>query len=147
MRPDWNKYFMEIADMVASRTTCLRRAVGAVIVKENRILTTGYNGAPAGITHCLDRGCLREKMGIPSGQRQEMCIGIHAEQNALIQAAKFGVSLDGAQIYITTQPCVTCSKLLINAGIKKIIYKNPYPDNLGMELIKESGIEVEVYEG
>ena len=147
MRPDWDKYFMEIADKVATRTTCLRRAVGAVIVKENRILTTGYNGAPAGITHCLEKGCLREKLGIPSGQRQEMCIGIHAEQNALIQAAKFGVSLDGAHIYITTQPCVTCSKLLINAGIKKIVYKNPYPDNLGMELIKESGIEVEIYEG
>ncbi len=145
-RPDWNEYFMEITELVATRSTCLRREVGAIIVKENRILSTGYNGAPSGLAHCLEIGCLRDKMNIPSGERQELCRGIHAEQNALIQAAKFGIALDGSTVYVTTQPCITCSKLIINAGIKKIIYKNPYPDKLALELLEEANIEVIIYE-
>jgi len=145
-RPDWNEYFMEITELVATRATCVRRKVGAIIVRENRILATGYNGAPSGLAHCLDIGCLRDKMNIPSGERQELCRGIHAEQNALIQASKFGIALDGSTIYVTNQPCITCSKLIINAGIKKIIYKNPYPDKLALELLKEANIEVIIYE-
>lgn len=144
-RPDWDKYFMEITELVATRTTCLRRSVGAVIVKENRILSTGYNGAPAGLEHCLEIGCMREKMNIPSGERQELCRGIHAEQNAIVQAARFGVSLLDATIYITTQPCITCAKLIINVGIKRVIYKNPYPDNMALSFFAEAGVEVEVY--
>lgn len=144
-RPDWDKYFMEITEMVATRTTCLRRGVGAVIVKENRILATGYNGAPAGVEHCLDIGCMREKNNIPSGERQELCRGIHAEQNAIVQAARFGVSLLDSTIYITTQPCITCAKLIINVGVKRVVYKNPYPDKMSLEILKEAGISVEVY--
>ena len=144
-RPDWDKYFMEITEMVATRTTCLRRGVGAVIVKENRILATGYNGAPAGVEHCLDIGCMREKNNIPSGERQELCRGIHAEQNAIVQAARFGVSLLDSTIYITTQPCITCAKLIINVGVRRVVYKNPYPDKMSLEILKEAGIAVEVY--
>ena len=144
-RPDWDKYFMEITELVSTRTTCLRRSVGAVIVKENRILATGYNGAPAGLAHCLDIGCMREKMNIPSGERQELCRGIHAEQNAIVQAARFGVSLMDSTIYINTQPCITCAKLLINVGVKRVVYKNPYPDKMSLEILKEAGIAVEVY--
>ncbi|BDU50007.1 deoxycytidylate deaminase [Haliovirga abyssi] len=145
-RPSWDKYFMEITELVASRSTCLRRKVGAVIIKDKRILATGYNGAPSGLNHCLDIGCLRDKLNIPSGERQELCRGIHAEQNAIVQAAKFGISLDGGEIYVTNQPCITCSKLLINSGIKKIVYKNPYPDELAIELLEEAKIILERYE-
>jgi dCMP deaminase len=144
-RPDWDRYFMDITEMVATRTTCLRRSVGAVIVKENRILATGYNGAPAGLAHCLDVGCMREKMKIPSGERQELCRGIHAEQNAIVQAARFGVSLMEGTIYINTQPCITCAKLIINVGIKRVVYKNPYPDKMALEFLKEAGVEVDIY--
>ncbi len=146
-RPDWKEYFMQITELVATRTTCSRRAVGAVVVKDNRILSTGYNGAPAGTAHCLDIGCMREAMKIPSGERQELCRGIHAEQNAIVQAARFGVSLFDSEIYVTTQPCITCAKLIVNVGIKKVIYKNPYPDNLALSFFKEAGVEVEVYKG
>ena len=146
-RPDWKEYFMQITELVATRTTCSRRAVGAVVVKDNRILSTGYNGAPAGTAHCLDIGCIREAMKIPSGERQELCRGIHAEQNAIVQAARFGVSLFDSEIYVTTQPCITCAKLIVNVGIKKVIYKNPYPDNLALSFFKEAGVEVEVYKG
>ncbi len=145
-RPSWDEYFMTIANYAAKRTTCLRRAVGCVIVKENRVLATGYNGVPAGITHCAVTGCLRQKLGIPSGQRHEICRGLHAEQNAIIQAAKFGISIDGAKIYVNTQPCVVCAKMLINAGIEEIIYQNPYDDELSRELLKESGIKMRVYD-
>lgn len=145
-RPDWDKYFMEITKLVATRATCLRRNVGAVIVKDNRILATGYNGAPSNMAHCLDIGCLREKENIPSGERQEMCRGIHAEQNAIVQAAKFGISLEGGTIYITNQPCVTCSKLIINAGIKRVVYILPYPDKMGIGMLKEAGLKVDIYE-
>ncbi|MBC7329753.1 dCMP deaminase family protein [bacterium] len=141
-RPSWDEYFMQIARVVATRSTCLRRQVGAVLVKEKRILTTGYNGAPRGLPHCLEVGCLREQLGIPSGERQELCRGLHAEQNAIIQAAYYGVSIEGATLYCTHQPCITCAKMLINAGIKKIIFEAPYPDELAEQMLKEAGVEL-----
>jgi len=131
---------MEIAHTCATRTSCRRRQVGAVVVKDKRILATGYNGVPTGIEHCLDRGCLREQLGIPSGQQHELCRGLHAEQNALIQAAKYGTSIEGASIYCTAQPCVLCAKMLINAGITEIIYDLEYPDELALEMLAEAGI-------
>ena len=143
MRKSWNSYFMEIAEIVKTRSTCVRRQVGAVIVKDNRIITTGYNGAPSGLKHCIDNGgCEREKLKVPSGQRHELCRALHAEQNAIIQAAKIGVSTEGTTIYITTQPCVICAKMIINAGIKKVVYKASYPDEMAMKMLEESGIEV-----
>lgn len=145
-RPSWDEYFMKLAHEVATRTTCLRRAVGAVIVKDRRILATGYNGVPSGMRHCAETGCLRQQLGIPSGQRQEICRGLHAEQNAIIQAARYGINITGSVIYVTNQPCITCAKMLINAGIEEIIYQNPYPDELAMSLIKESGIKIRVYQ-
>lgn len=144
-RPSWDEYFMTLANQVASRTTCMRRGVGAVIVKDRRILATGYNGVPSGLRHCAETGCLRQELGIPSGQRHEICRGLHAEQNAIIQAARYGINIEGASIYINTQPCVVCAKMLINAGIKEIIYQNPYPDELAMELLEESGIKMRVF--
>lgn len=146
-RPSWDEYFMTLADEVATRTTCLRRAVGAIIVKEKRILATGYNGVPTGLRHCSAIGCLREKLGVPSGQRHEICRGLHAEQNALLQAARYGIDIEGSSIYITTQPCVVCAKMLINAGISEIIYRNPYPDELAMELLNESNIKIRIFDG
>ena len=133
---------MEIARLVATRSTCLRRKVGAVIVKDKRILATGYNGAPSGVTHCSEVGCLREKLKIPSGERHELCRGLHAEQNAIIQAALHGVSVKDAVIYTTTFPCVICSKMLINAGIRKIYYASGYPDELSRSMLEEAGIEL-----
>lgn len=146
-RPSWDEYFMQMADFAAKRTTCLRRAVGAVIVKDRRILATGYNGAPQGLTHCAELGCLRQELNVPSGQRHELCRALHAEQNAIITAARYGVNIDGATIYVNTQPCVVCAKMLINAGISEIVYKNPYPDELSMSMLEESGIKLRVYEG
>ena len=146
-RPSWDEYFMTLADEVASRTTYLRRAVGAIIVKDRRILATGYNGVPTGLRHCDVTGCLREKLGVPSGQRHEICRGLHAEQNALLQAARYGIDIEGSSIYITTQPCVVCAKMLINAGISEIIYRNPYPDELAMELLGESNIKIRISDG
>lgn len=145
-RPSWEQYFMEIAQFVASRSTCLRRKVGAVIVKDRRILTTGYNGAPKGLAHCEKTGCLRIKMNIPSGEHQELCRGLHAEQNAIIQAAMHGVSIQNSHIYCTDQPCITCVKMIINAGITRIYYLNSYPDQLARDLIVEAGIEEIHYE-
>ncbi len=144
-RPDWDTYFLRIAKLVAQRSTCLRRQVGAVIVSENRILATGYNGAPHGIAHCYQRpdGCLRESLNIPSGQRQELCRGLHAEQNAILQASAFGVSLKNSEIYCTHQPCVTCAKMIINAGIKRIVFLGDYPDELSIELLDECKISYE----
>lgn len=142
-RPSWDQYFMEIAHLVAKRSTCLRRQVGAVLVQDTHILTTGYNGAPKGIPHCLDVGCRREELGIPSGQNHEICRGIHAEQNAIIQAALHGVSTEGAVIYCTDQPCILCAKMLINAGITRIVYEGDYPDELAVELLKEAGLPLE----
>jgi len=143
-RPTWNEYFLNICNLIASRSTCLRRQVGAVIVKDKQILASGYNGAPTGIKHCDLVGCLREKLGVPSGQRHELCRALHAEQNAFLQAAKHGVSLKGASIYITTQPCSICAKMIINAGIKKVIIQGDYPDDLALEFLEEAGIEIEI---
>jgi len=139
-RPDWQTYFFQIARLVATRSTCLRRQVGAVLVKDNRILSTGYNGTPAGITHCLERGCIRTKLNIPSGERHELCRGLHAEQNAIIQAAYHGVSINGADLYCTNQPCIICSKMLINAGINTIYISDLYPDELAEEMLLEANI-------
>lgn len=133
---------MDIAMLVARRTTCLRRAVGAIIVKDKRILATGYNGAPAGIRHCSEVGCLREQLGVKSGERHELCRGIHAEQNAIIQAAYHGVSVKGASLYCTNLPCSICAKMIINAGIRKIYYQSGYADDLSREMISESGIKL-----
>jgi dCMP deaminase len=141
-RPSWDEYFMEIAHLVATRSTCLRRKVGAVIVRDKRILTTGYNGAPTGLRHCEEVGCLREELGIPSGKQHELCRAVHAEQNAIIQAAVMGVVLSGATTYATNFPCVICAKMLINAGIKKIIYAAGYPDELSRKMLTEAGIEL-----
>lgn len=145
-RPSWDEYFMTLANEVATRTTCLRRAVGAIIVKDRRILATGYNGVPTGLAHCAETGCLRQQLSVPSGQRHEICRGLHAEQNAIIQAARYGINITGASIYITTQPCVVCAKMLINADIKEIIYSNPYPDELAMSMLREAGIKLRVYD-
>ncbi len=147
MRPPWDKYFMDIATLVASRSTCLRRNVGTCVVKDRRILTTGYNGAPTGIAHCEDVGCLREKLKVPSGERHELCRGLHAEQNAIIQAAKTGISLEGAIMYVTNHPCFICAKMIINSGIKKVVYKEGYSDKEAEDFLKKSGIEVVKLEG
>lgn len=144
LRPSWDRYFMEIASLVATRTTCLRRQVGAVIVKDKRLLSTGYNGAPVGLRHCAEIGCLREKLGVKSGEKHELCRAIHAEQNAIIQAATFGVPLLGASIYITHFPCVLCSKMIINAGIKRIVYSQGYPDRMSRDILKEAKLRTEL---
>ena len=141
-RPDWDEYFLDIAKLVAKRSTCLRRQVGALIVKNRRILTTGYNGTPSGITHCEVTGCLREKLKVPSGERHELCRGLHAEQNAIIQAALYGVNIEGGTLYCTNQPCSICAKMLINAGIKEIMMKSGYPDQMAREFFDEAGILV-----
>lgn len=133
---------MGIAELVSKRATCVKRSVGAVLVKDNRILTTGYNGAPRGMKHCEEVGCIRKEMGLPSGQRHELCRGLHAEQNAIIQAAWHGVKIEGATMYCTYQPCVICAKMLINAGIEKLIFKGNYPDELAMKMLKESKLKV-----
>lgn len=147
MRVSWDEYFMEIADIVKTRSTCMRRQVGAVIVKDNRIITTGYNGAPSGCRHCTEIGtCFRQEHNIPSGERHEMCRAIHAEQNAIIQAARIGNTTDGATIYVTDFPCVICAKLCINAGIKRIVYSKSYPDKLSLEMLNEAGIELVDFE-
>ncbi|HOA42663.1 MAG TPA: cytidine/deoxycytidylate deaminase family protein, partial [Bacillota bacterium] len=139
-RPDWDEYFMQMAEVAEQRSTCTRRKVGAVIVKDKRIMATGYNGVPTGIQHCEKRGCLREQLQVPSGQRHELCRGLHAEQNAIIQAAYLGQSIDGGTLYCTTQPCVICAKMLINAGIKRIVIKEGYPDELAREMLEEAGL-------
>ena len=140
MRPDWDSYFIEITNVIKKRSTCLRRQVGALIVKDNQILTTGYNGVPTKIAHPYEVGCLREKLNVPSGQMHELCRGLHAEQNAIIQAAKHGVSIDGGIIYCNTKPCSICTKMIINAGIRKIIYEEYYEDKLADELLAETDI-------
>ena len=135
-------YFMEIAFVVAKRSTCLRNHVGAVIAKDKRILTTGYNGAPSGLEHCLDIGCIRDEKNIKSGERHELCRAVHAEQNALIQAALHGISIEGATLYCTHQPCILCAKMIINAKIKKVIFEIPYPDTASLEFMDDARIEV-----
>ncbi len=145
VRMPWPQYFMRIASLVAERSTCLRRKVGAVAVKDRRILATGYNGAPSGVPHCLDVGCLREQLGVPSGQRHEICRGLHAEQNVIIQAALHGVSIRGSEIYCTTQPCLICTKMLINVGVTAIFYSEGYPDDLAQGMLDEAGVRHEVF--
>ena len=139
-RPSWDEYFMQMAELTATRSTCLRRNVGAVIVQNRHIIATGYNGAPRGLAHCVELGgCLREKLGVPSGERHELCRALHAEQNAIIQAATLGHSIEGGSIYITHQPCAICAKMIINAGIDRIVVKEGYPDELAVSLLEEAG--------
>lgn len=145
-RPNWDNYFMEMAEVAEKRSTCTRRSVGAVITKDNRIMATGYNGVPTGIKHCAERGCLREQLNVPSGQRHELCRGLHAEQNAIIQAAHLGQSIAGGTLYCTTQPCVICAKMIINAGIRRIVIKQGYPDELSLEMLSEAGLAIETLE-
>jgi dCMP deaminase len=138
-RPSWDEYFMGITRLAASRSTCLRRNIGAVITKNNRIISSGYNGAPSGMKHCLELGCLRDKLKIPSGTRHEICRGLHAEQNALMFAQ--GTDLHDAVLYCTNQPCVVCAKLIIQAGITTVVYENDYPDDLSRTFLKEAGVK------
>ncbi|MEW6671569.1 MAG: cytidine/deoxycytidylate deaminase family protein [Thermodesulfobacteriota bacterium] len=141
-RPSWENYFMGITELVAKRSTCRRRSVGAVIVKDKRILTTGYNGAPSGIRHCIEVGCLREQLNVASGERHELCRGIHAEQNAIIQAALHGVSIKDATLFCTNLPCSICAKMIINAGITKIYYLSGYADAISEDMLREASIEL-----
>ncbi len=141
-RITWDDYFIMLAINISTRSTCIRRKVGAVIVRDKRILATGYNGAPTGISHCTEETCLRNKYNIPSGERHELCRGLHAEQNSIIQAAMHGVSIMGANIYVTHQPCSICTKMLINSGIKKFTYRLPYNDPLAEEMVIEAGIDI-----
>ncbi len=142
-RPSWREYFLGLARQASTRSTCRRRQVGAVLVRDKRVLATGYNGAPKGVEHCLDIGCLREQLGVPSGERHELCRAIHAEQNAIIQAAVHGVGIDGATLYCTHQPCILCAKMLINCGVKEIHWIDGYPDELSLTLLEEAGVHVE----
>ena len=142
-RPSWDEYFMSIARLVAGRSTCLRRHVGAVIVKDRRVLASGYNGAPSGLPHCDEAGCVRERFNVPPGERHELCRGIHAEQNAIIQSANYGTGIDGATIYSTHHPCSVCAKMIINAGIVRVVTDDSYPDELAAELLRDAGVEVQ----
>ena len=146
-RPSWDEYFMEMAELARKRSTCLRRGVGAVIVKDNRVIATGYNGVPKGIRHCEETGCLRQQLNVPSGKMHELCRGLHAEQNAIIQAACMGSSIEGGTLYCTTQPCVICTKMIINAGIRRVVIKETYPDELAQQMAAEAGLVIDVLEG
>jgi len=141
-RPGWDEYFMQLAHLVKRRSTCLRRQVGAVLVRDRRILATGYNGAPSGIVHCEVTGCLRQKLKVPSGQRHELCRGLHAEQNVIIQCALHGVSTKGATLYVTVTPCIICAKMIINAGIKEIVIEGEYPDKMARDFLRQAEIKV-----
>ena len=143
-RPTWEQYFLQIAQYVATRTTCLRRKVGAVLVRDKRILATGYNGPPSGVPHCDEVGCLRETMKVPSGERHELCRGLHAEMNALIQAALHGVTTRDSTLYCTTTPCSLCARMLINAGINEVVALDGYPDELSKALLREAGVHLRV---
>lgn len=145
-RISWDEYFLKIADTVAERSTCLRRKVGAVLVSDKRILATGYNGAPRNLIHCSEIGCLRKQLKIKPAERIEICRGIHAEQNALVQAAYFGIPVVGATLYSTHFPCITCAKMLINAGVKRIVVRKLYPDKLAQEMLAEANVIVEIIE-
>lgn len=141
-RPSWDEYFLQVADLVSRRSTCLRRSVGAVAVRDKRIMATGYNGAPSGLAHCQDVGCLRQKLKIPSGQRQELCRALHAEQNVIIQAVNHKIDLKDTTVYVTNQPCVICTKMLISVGVKEIIMRDGYPDELALQMLKEAKIKI-----
>lgn len=141
-RPSWHVYFMDIAELVATRATCTRRRVGAVLVKDKRILCSGYNGAPTGIPHCDVTGCLRKQLGVPSGEKHELCRGVHAEQNAIIQAACHGISVKGSTLYCTHQPCSICAKMIINAGITRVYFGDGYNDPMAREMFVQAGVEL-----
>lgn len=141
-RPTYDEYFMEMAYLAAKRSTCLRRKVGAVLVKDRHVLSTGYNGPPKGLAHCDETGCIRQQLQIPSGERHEICRGLHAEQNAIIQAAVFGISIKDSVLYVTNTPCVVCAKMLINAGVKEIVFDGDYPDALAKQILQESNIKI-----
>lgn len=141
-RPSYDEYFMEMAHIVSKRSTCIRRKVGAILVKDKHILSTGYNGAPKGHKHCIIEGCLREKLNVPSGERHEICRGLHAEQNVIIQAAVFGTPIKNSVLYCTNTPCVVCAKMLINAGVKEIVFSGDYPDDLAKQMLNESKIKL-----
>ena len=144
-RPSWDEYFMQMAELTAKRSTCLRRNVGAIIVKDKHIIATGYNGAPKGLPHCEELGgCLRQKLGVPSGERHELCRALHAEQNAIIQAATLGQSIEGATIYVTHQPCIICAKMIINAGISRIVVRSGYPDKMAEDMAREANLRIEM---
>ena len=144
-RPSWDEYFMQMAELTAKRSTCLRRNVGAIIVKDKHIIATGYNGAPKGLPHCEELGgCLRQKLGVPSGERHELCRALHAEQNAIIQAATLGQSIEGATIYVTHQPCIICAKRIINAGISRIVVRSGYPDKMAEDMAREANLRIEM---
>ena len=143
-RPSWDEYFLRITREVAQRSTCLRRQVGAVLVMEKHILTTGYNGAPSGLQHCLDIGCLREQLKVPPGERHELCPVLHADMNTLLQASHYGIKIAGATLYTTTYPCSLCAKMLVNAGIKRIVTLTDYPDALAKEILSMANIKVEL---
>ena len=150
MTDKWDARFMELAWVISNWASCYQpnRKIGCVIVKNKRIMTTGYNGAPAGVRTCVERGeCLREKLGIPSGTKQEICYATHAEQNAIIQAARLGVSIDGATLYCTHQPCGICAKMIVNAGIARVVYNEGYPDAFAVEMLNEGGVKLEKYDG
>ncbi|MCX5703638.1 MAG: cytidine/deoxycytidylate deaminase family protein [Candidatus Omnitrophica bacterium] len=141
-RPSWDEYFLQMAQLISKRSTCLRRFVGAIAVRDKRILATGYNGAPSGLVHCINIGCIRRKMKIPSGQRQELCRGLHAEQNVIIQAVIHKADLKDSILYVTNQPCVTCTKMLISVGVKEIVIREGYPDELAIRMLKEAKIKL-----
>ena len=141
-RPSWDEYFLDVANIVATRSTCLRRKVGAVVVKDKRILATGYNGVPSGLRHCLDVGCIRDKMKIPSGERHELCRGLHAEQNAILQAVVHHIDIKDSVLYVTNQPCIICAKMLINAQVKEIVISDKYPDKLAKEMLAEAKVKI-----
>ncbi|MFO7958478.1 MAG: cytidine/deoxycytidylate deaminase family protein [Candidatus Brocadiia bacterium] len=143
-RPSWDDYFMRIAQEVARRSTCLRRQVGAVVVLDKRILATGYNGAPSGLPHCEDVGCLRTEMNVPSGERHELCRGLHAEMNALLQGARHGIRMEGGVLYSTHVPCSLCSKMIINAGIVRVVASVDYPDPFARGMLEAAGVALEV---
>ncbi len=145
-RPSWDEYFIEMTNLVKQRSTCMRRQVGAVIVKDHHILATGYNGVPSGITHCDVTGCLREQLKVPSGERHEICRGLHAEQNAIIQAAYHGISIKGSTLYCNTKPCSICAKMICNAGIEKVVYETGYNDPLADEMLYEKKVQLIKYE-
>jgi dCMP deaminase len=140
-RISWDDYFFDFAELASKRSTCLRRTVGAVLVKDKMVVATGYNGPPRGLPHCSETGCIRQDENVPSGQRHELCRGLHAEQNAIIQAAKSGVNINGAHLYCSTKPCAICTKMIINAGIKKVFYKKDYNDEFADKLAKQSDVE------
>ncbi len=145
-RPTVDEYFMEIAEVVAKRSTCLRNHVGAVIVRDKRILSTGYNGAPRNLEHCLDIGCMREQQNIASGTRHEICRAVHAEQNAIIQSALHGVSIEDATLYCTHQPCILCAKMIINSKIRRVVFTNNYPDTEALRFFENAGVEVRSFQ-